>query len=331
MVRHSFNLSWRTILMPVVSLFLCVTASAQSFKLHVPQISQFVKVKTDGATLYRQPSLNSGKLMEWNSDAGSYDTKTALFFSDTESNKYPIDPLSGSFTDKCSPYKDDILPVVPPTGNESHPGWYRVFISGRGINTKIAWIKSTVCQKITVKDIDAKTISYPGYVYLNPRSEVYEMLFGKLVDMSTASRRTTGKYTSLCFHVVYNQQDKDYDITFPIACGKFLLVARCKPVIKRSAVAKSMSLKKVVEENEMGDDDEYIQLTVPKAKTLNEAAIKQYLLKCPDTVFATLIKNTFRKDSNPVYYKNEAGQTLEYDMYCEKAIDGVKSITVTIP
>ena len=48
--------------------------SAQTFLISTPNSARFVMVTADGVNLRRLPDARSGKVMVWNSDAGSEET-----------------------------------------------------------------------------------------------------------------------------------------------------------------------------------------------------------------------------------------------------------------
>lgn len=74
----------KTFLKTFAAMLLCVggafTANAQTLKVTVPKGSLYFQVMKEGVNMRRQPNAKSGKLMVWNSDAGSEDTYTKLFF-----------------------------------------------------------------------------------------------------------------------------------------------------------------------------------------------------------------------------------------------------------
>lgn len=71
------------------------TVRAYSFLVKQPSVKRFVKITSDNVNLRRLPNTNSGKLMSWNSDGGSFETYTKIFFSDTEGSKYRANDMTG--------------------------------------------------------------------------------------------------------------------------------------------------------------------------------------------------------------------------------------------
>lgn len=84
------------------------TVRAYSFLVKQPSVKRFVKITSDNVNLRRLPNTNSGKLMSWNSDGGSFETYTKIFFSDTEGSKYRANNMTGAYVDTYHPYNGNI-------------------------------------------------------------------------------------------------------------------------------------------------------------------------------------------------------------------------------
>ena len=104
------------------------TAKAYSFQVNQPCVKRFVKITSDNVNLRRLPNTNSGKLMTWNSDGGSFETYTKIFFSDTESSKYRANNMTGAYVDTYHPYNGNIY-MVNSKQQEAQNGWYQIFVT----------------------------------------------------------------------------------------------------------------------------------------------------------------------------------------------------------
>ena len=71
-------------------MFTNVSLSAQTNRISVkvPDFKRFVIVTQDNVNLRRTPSVNGGKLMQWESDDGSFDTYCKIYYADTEASLY---------------------------------------------------------------------------------------------------------------------------------------------------------------------------------------------------------------------------------------------------
>lgn len=69
-MKHFPNFKSTTMFMVLFSLLLTFGSESNAKIIKVPNVAQFVKITSESAVLYRLPSLNSGKLMEWSSDGG---------------------------------------------------------------------------------------------------------------------------------------------------------------------------------------------------------------------------------------------------------------------
>ena len=149
----------------VLLLFQFQETAAQINKLtvKVPDFKRFVVITQDKVNVRRTPSVNGGRLMQWESDGGSFDTYCKIFFADTEANLYRANSLTGASVGPYHLSKDEILPVNP---NKLDPqnGWYQVGVTAQTYagnpdmaNAKLAWVKSDFCKVI---DIDMNARSY---------------------------------------------------------------------------------------------------------------------------------------------------------------------------
>ena len=106
-------------------MFTNVSLSAQTNRISVkvPDFKRFVIVTQDNVNLRRTPSVNGGKLMQWESDDGSFDTYCKIYYADTEASLYRPNSRTGARVSAYHPLKDAVLPVNP---NQLEPqnGWY---------------------------------------------------------------------------------------------------------------------------------------------------------------------------------------------------------------
>ena len=87
-----------------------VSAQSENITLTVPDFKGFFIVNGDMVNLRRLPNVNSGKLMEWHSDGGSFDTYAQLFYADTEAAKYRPNASTGAYIEPYQAFKTTICP-----------------------------------------------------------------------------------------------------------------------------------------------------------------------------------------------------------------------------
>lgn len=309
-MKHFTNLKGATLFVALLTMLLSFGLESNAKIIKVPNVTQFAKVTSESAVLYRLPSLNSGRLMEWNSDGGSIDTEIVLIYEDTEKNKYPIGGLAGSFMDPFTPQRNSIFPII-----EKKDGWYCVEVSKDNVkNVKKAWIKNTYCRLSSMKETDATTIQFPAYTIYDDNTETNKP--GKLISAATGKKRGTGKYASLIFNVTYDPSNSSFAINFIVPLDNKVLVAGTGAEYKKSTAVKTVSMKKVSVQSDM-DDYSYdiFRFTVPKTTTNVTEKIKQYLSTCPDATFAMLLKDAFEGEDAKMlslYYLSPAGTVQEY-------------------
>ena len=102
-MKHFTNLKGATMFIALLTMLLSFGLESNAKIIKVPNVTQFAKITSESAVLYRLPSLNSGRLMEWNSDGGSFETYSMLMYEDTEKGKYPIGGLEGSYANPFTP------------------------------------------------------------------------------------------------------------------------------------------------------------------------------------------------------------------------------------
>lgn len=165
-------------LVMLFSPFMLAYAQISRVTVKVPDFKRFVVITQDNVNLRRTPSVNGGKLMQWESDEGSFDTYCKIYFADTEASLYRPNSRTGARVSAYHPLKDALLPVNP---NQLEPqnGWYQVGVTAQAYagnpdkaNAKLAWVKSDFCKVVDI-DMDAKPyqFKFPRYVYFDTERE----------------------------------------------------------------------------------------------------------------------------------------------------------------
>lgn len=306
-------------------MFTNVSLSAQTNRISVkvPDFKRFVIVTQDNVNLRRTPSVNGGKLMQWNSDGGSYDTYSKIYFADIEARLYRPNSMTGAFVETFHPMNGDFLPVNP-NSIESQNGWYQVGVIANSYgenpghaNAKLAWIKGDFCKVVDV-DMNAKPsqIAFPrNFSYDEEREEEVK---GPLVTIREGLRRKSGLYTNLTFFVTASPDGNSILVTAPILSSHFVFIARTSIDVQYDSEQKSaVVLHEVEEENEMGDVDTFLRLTTNTEAQKSKAAVN-YILAASDQVFGKLVKFLFPENKIPtdeVYFMDTEGkcQSFGYD------------------
>ena len=213
-------------------MFTNVSLSAQTNRISVkvPDFKRFVIVTQDNVNLRRTPSINGGKLMQWNSDGGSYDTYSKIYFADIEARLYRPNSMTGAFVETFHPMNGYYLPVNP-NKLEAQNGWYQVGVTSTTYggnpghaNAKMAWIKGDFCKVVDI-DMNAKPsqITFPRYCYYDDVSE--ENVNGPLTTVREGLRRKSGLYSNLTFFVTASPDGNSVSVTAPIMSSHFVFIA----------------------------------------------------------------------------------------------------------
>lgn len=306
-------------------MFTNVSLSAQTNRISVkvPDFKRFVIVTQDNVNLRRTPSVNGGKLMQWNSDGGSYDTYSKIYFADIEARLYRPNSMTGAFVETFHPMNGYYLPVNP-NKLEAQNGWYQVGVTSTTYggnpghaNAKMAWIKGDFCKVVDI-DMNAKPsqITFPRYCYYDDVSE--ENVNGPLTTVREGLRRKSGLYSNLTFFVTASPDGNSVSVTAPIMSSHFVFIARAVIEVQYDSEQKSaVVLHEVEEENEMGDVDTFLRLTTNTEAQKSKAAVN-YILAASDQVFGKLVKFLFPENKIPtdeVYFMDTEGkcQSFGYD------------------
>lgn len=300
--------------MLMVFAILCLGMQAQphSVTVRMPTYKRFVKLTADNVNFRRLPDVNSGKVMAWNSDGGSIDTYTMLFYSDTEKNKYKVGGISGAYNSAFSSYKGSFYPV-----SDYQNGWYCVEVSG-GKNVKKAWVKGTFCQEIQVREGGASALEIPSYFYWSPQQ--YMSLPGTRVSINKTVHRTAGAYKNLRLITGLNSKDDKISICFPMAIGDFGVVVRQEIIIDYKSNCKSPNLS-VFEMEGMDEVLQELHFNVPKVTSQKAYELfLKHIGYCTDAEFSKIVKVAFPENGNlprdvdEVYFMGMDGKT--YDISC---------------
>lgn len=300
----------------VLLLFQFQKTAAQINKLtvKVPDFKRFVVITQDKVNVRRTPSVNGGRLMQWESDGGSFDTYCKIFFADTEANLYRANSLTGASVGPYHLSKDEILPVNP---NKLEPqnGWYQVGVTAQTYagnpdmaNAKLAWVKSDFCKVIDI-DMNAKPsqFKFSRYIYFNSDHE--EGISGPDVTIREGVRRTSGLYNNITFFVSPAPDGNAVLLTAPIASKHFLYVARLYMEVEYDSEQKNAVVIHE-EEDEIGAGNIYLKLTT-NTNSQKAVVAANYILKSSDAIFGKIVKCLFPDNKIPtdeVYYMTTDGE-----------------------
>lgn len=304
-------------------MFTNVSLSAQTNRISVkvPDFKRFVIVTQDNVNLRRSPSVNGGKLMQWNSDGGSYDTYSKIYFADIEARLYRPNSMTGAFVETFHPMNGYYLPVNP-NKLEAQDGWYQVGVTSTTYggnpghaNAKMAWIKGDFCKVVDI-DMNAKPsqITFPRYNYFDVVSE--ENVDGPLTTIREGLRRKSGLYSNLTFFVTASPDGNSVSVTAPIMSSHFVFIARAVIEVQYDSEQKS-AIVLHEDEDEMGEGNISLRLTTNTEAQKSKAAVN-YILAASDQVFGKLVKFLFPENKIPtdeVYFMDTEGkcQSFGYD------------------
>lgn len=304
-------------------MFTNVSLSAQTNRISVkvPDFKRFVIVTQDNVNLRRTPSVNGGKLMQWNSDGGSYDTYSKIYFADIEARLYRPNSMTGAFVETFHPMNGYYLPVNP-NKLEAQNGWYQVGVTSTTYggnpghaNAKKAWIKGDFCKVVDI-DMNAKPsqITFPRYCYYDDVSE--ENVNGPLTTVREGLRRKSGLYSNLTFFVTASPDGNSVSVTAPIMASHFVFIARAVIEVQYDSEQKSAVVLHE-DEDEMGEGNISLRLTTNTEALKSKAAVN-YILAASDQVFGKLVNILFPEKKIPtdeVYFMDTDGkcQSFGYD------------------
>lgn len=314
------------------------TVRAYSFLVKQPSVKRFVKITSDNVNLRRLPNTNSGKLMSWNSDGGSFETYTKIFFSDTEGSKYRANDMTGAYVDTYHPYNGNIY-MVNSKQQEAQNGWYQIFVTAESYaesaeepNSKMAWVKGDFCK---IVDLNEDNNSVTGMII--PAAVYYDMETGdnvtaKGVSLSETQTRKQGEYANLRFCTYMLPDGENMQVSLFQKVNAFVYVSRCNIELNYGVRQNAAcSLKVVQEESDMEDAGDMMvlraSLKAPKGKAAVDA-LNNYLLSCGDAEFGKLVDvlcPDHKLPTNDVYFCGTDGKvyTFSYDSSTVKDYGGL--------
>lgn len=308
-------------LVMLFSPFMLAYAQISRVTVKVPDFKRFVVITQDNVNLRRTPSVNGGKLMQWESDGGSFDTYCKIYFADTEASLYRPNSFTGARVETYHPLKDELL-AVNPNKLEPQNGWYQVGVTAQAYagnpdkaNAKLAWVKSDFCKVIDI-DMNAKPsqFKFSRYIYFNSDRE--ENTAGPDVTIREGVRRTSGLYNNITFFLSPAPDGNSVLLTAPIASNHFLYVARLCMEVEYDSEQKTAVVMHE-EEDEIGAGNVYLRLTTNTNSQKAVVAVN-YILKSSDAVFGKIVKCLFPDNKIPtdeVYYMTTSGkcESFGYD------------------
>lgn len=309
------------------AMLMCVsgtfTASAQTLKVTVPKGNLFFQVMKEGVNMRRQPNAQSGKLMVWNSDAGSEETYTRLFFSDTEASRYRANSSTGAYVETFHPQQGDWL-VGSCTLNGDQNGFFKAIVtapeyanSGQG-NAKIAWVSGSLV-RVVEKDPEMDVTKEQFSLWERQNPETGEMQYGPNTSIGKGFKRGFGDYGALEFFFSPNTKGKSLSAVSAIAYDGFMLISRAEIAVEHDAgLSTDFAIVKQEEENEIGDMDVSYVIKMKTADKIYVNAVYK-LMKCPDAQFKTFMEAMFpggAVPTNEVYVMSSFGpaESISYNI-----------------
>lgn len=291
-----------------------LTASAQTVKVTVPKGNLFFQVMKEGVNMRRLPNAQSGKLMLWNSDAGSEDTYTRLFFSDTEAARYRANRNTGAFVEPFHPQQGDWL-VGSCTIDGDQNGFYKAVVTapeyantGQG-NAKTAWVSGSLL-RIIEKDPEGHIENESFPLWVKDNYETGEKEYGPETKLGKGIKRGFGNYGALEFQFSPDGEHNAFLMVNAIAHGGFMFVSRLTIDVEHDAsLSTNFKIEKVEEENEIGDTDERIVIKMKSIEKILLNAAKN-LMECPDSQFKLVMDAMFpggQVPTNEVYVVSAFG------------------------
>ena len=308
-IKYKCGLTKCLLFVVLVLFSLNIQAQPHAVTVKMPAFKRFVKLTAENVNFRRLPNVNSGKIMAWNSDGGSADTYTMLYYSDTEKNKYKVGGLSGAYNSAYSSFKGATYPV-----SDFQNGWYCVEVAGDK-NAKNAWVKGSFCQELSVKEGGASSVTIPSYFYWNPQQ--YMSFPGTRVSLNQMVHRNGGIYKNLRFITGVSSKDGKISIAFPMIVGDFCVVVRQEVFITYKANCKTPNLT-IYEMEGMDELLQELHFNVPNvtAQKAYELFFK-YLGSCTDSDFGKIVKIAFPEDGylprdvDEVYFLGTDGKSYD--------------------
>lgn len=291
--------------------------------VNVPIVTRMIQINTEGVNLRRLPNTTSGKIMTWNSDGGSIDTYTKLFYNDTEASRYRANRNTGAYVEAYHPQNGEIL-MVNPDQSQPKNGWYQVLAQSEeyagnsgNSNAKLGWVKQDFCKVIDIANSTPEellSIKVP-FTFSNPNNPEEERE-ADITLKGILQHRKTGMFDDFYFTLsAYN-----FDcvkIIYPQIEENLMYVCEADvPVEYDPNQTEAIKVEKIEEENDIGDIDEYVKITL-KGNRNKDTMYKLYdaLNNIPDSKFE-LIVNMIAPEgnlpSNRVFFRGTDGKAYEF-------------------
>lgn len=284
-------------------------AQPQSLSVKMIDCKRFVELTSDNVNFRRLPNAQSGKLMEWNSDGGSFETYTILFFSDTERGKYRVGGLAGAFNSQYLTRKGYIYPVL-----ESRNGWYCVEVQGQK-NTKKAWVNGNYCKEIIVSSRNSSKMVAPIYSYYDEATQ--ENKNSPSLPILDIFPFKATKYQKIPMTYEFNPHDNCMCLLYHFFIGDFCVLSRQRIFVDTNK-KEQFELWEVKEESEMGDD--YVSLMFSMRSGLSTLVKTRVFKQCFQTwgndKVGLIVRNAFPENgkvsSGEVCFIGEDGKQYYY-------------------
>lgn len=274
-----------------------INADAQRcITMSVPAAKSFFKVDGYNLSMRKTPDANGKKLMKWNSDAGSSETETMLFFEGEGGTRYRNDNLTGAYTETVHPDRGSLLPLIGDMGD-----WFEVEFTTPN-SSKQAFVMKKFGEKVNAVECD--------FADFCPAERSYG-LNGAVTPVKNlpAVSRAEGRYAKLKFGVQKNDNyydDGSFDVTMRIPFvvdGRYLTMFNIVIPVKADDTKASPELY-IGTETGM-DDEEYVVAELRMKSVEPEMRVKavtEALLSISEADFDKLLENMlFSKDDDSVF------------------------------
>lgn len=301
----------------------------RTFSVQATDFSMFAVLNADDVNIRKEANANSGKLMMWSSDGGSYDTVTKLFFSDENKGRYRANAKTGAFIQAIHYPKGTMLPYFM-----ENDGWLAIDVSGETPEINGAFIMSKFCDLLAVEPLGS-TLICPVNKYIGMDGSDTRVTLQKIYC------RTTGKFTDLPFAVASNENAYSDEYGYQIQlCFPIKVSDRYINTIERNITLRfdDVSTPRLEWIEEGGMDDyvsEELYLTMRKVTADQvESAVAKIFLNMDEAAFTKLIDKIFEYNtvnkSGANYFKGDDGQYHRIGGVAQSPFFVNKTKTVTI-
>lgn len=277
----------------LAALFATITAQAQQFKIAHPSSTKFFKVTATDVNIRKAPNVKADRMMLWNSDAGSYETKVIPFYPSESGGRYRANNRTGAFVMAAHPDKNEIMPMFGRNGD-----WVNVLYTSyqpfSGNHSKKGYMlgkfgkEYNLATGINMNDLETylksenKGLYLPGYT-LYKRNEHY-------TDMPFTA------YVSIGY-----DNEKHVTVVFPIVReNKYMCIVPIYMSLENSPSAPLGRIRYIQDTDTMDDMEAYIIYLNTRSNDNNvitSTAIKA-LQDMSATEFANLFKHAFPEQND---------------------------------